>query len=81
MKRTQRQALREANTKALNAGGLSYKVCNNETVLVLREANKPKVDYYPGTNKWKIVVGNPWQDHYRLGDVNTFIAWYGSQKS
>lgn len=41
--------------------------------LIFRESNKPKVDYYPGTNKWRS-GGKTY-----TGNVENFISWYKKQ--
>jgi hypothetical protein len=77
MTRQQRRAIRESNTKILDDHDLSYEARCNGTVLLLRNLNKPKIDYYPGVNKWKIIgVAHGSTDIYRTGDVNTFVSWY-----
>jgi hypothetical protein len=76
-KRQQRQAVKESNTKMLDAHNLPYEAKNNGTILLLRNINKPKIDYYPGVNKWKIIgVAHGSTDIYRTGNVNTFVSWY-----
>jgi hypothetical protein len=77
MKRQQRQAIRDNNTKTLDALGLNYELRNNGAVILLREYGKPKADYYPGTNKWKVIRGDHERDNiYKTGDINAFIDWY-----
>ena len=56
--RTERREKRfEENMRILSeskeAGFISYEERNDGTVLLFRDKRKPKVDFYPGTGRWK----------------------------
>jgi hypothetical protein len=62
---------KEANTKIIEKSGLIFKWAGNETML-FREENKPKVDFYPSTGRWRV----PNKKKTYRGGAKSFIKWY-----
>jgi len=76
--RTERREKRfEENMRILleskEAGFISYEERNEGTVLLFRDKRKPKVDFYPGTGRWKF------NNQVMRGGARKFISWYRNQ--
>ena len=76
--RTERREKRfEENMRILSeskeAGFISYEERNDGTVLLFRDKRKPKVDFYPGTGRWKF------NNQVMRGGARKFISWYRNQ--
>jgi len=76
--RTERREKRfEENMRILNdaaeAGYLSFEARNEGTALLFRDKRKPKVDFYPGTGRWKF------NNQVMRGGARKFISWYRNQ--
>ena len=52
---------------------------NGNTVLI-REDNKPKIDFYPHTGRWKVCRRNSnTKDRFMRGGAKNFLLWYKKQ--
>lgn len=53
---------------------------HKDTVCLFRESNKPKVDFYPHTGRWRI-VGQPESRKGKTlsGGAKSFLNWYSKQ--
>jgi len=74
-RKEQRETRRIVNETILKESGLPFKVANGGAAWLLREHNKPKVDFYPGTGRWR-VAGVTYT--FRGGAV-AFLVWYRKQ--
>ena len=63
----------EKNKHFIDQNGLEYHLVNYGTTMLFREPGKPKVDYYPSTNKWKCGI------KFYHGNVVDFVEWYEGQ--
>lgn len=61
----------EKNLKLLSNSGFTY--THKDTVCLFRELNKPKVDFYPHTGRWKV------NNKMKRGGAEAFIKWYTKQ--
>lgn len=62
------------NTEILNKSGITFRIASKESYL-FREENKPKVDFYPSTGRWRdLETGRTYN-----GMAHSFIAWYKKQ--
>lgn len=66
---------KQKNMEILNASTLIFTVTNNGETLCFREANKPKVDFYPSTGRWRI----PDKNQTFRGGAESFLRWYEKQ--
>lgn len=73
-RRQQKQAAHEHNMNVLNAS--EFEFAYRGVVVLFREKNKPKVDFYPSTGVWK--VGGKAQ-RVSSGGAAKFLAWYRRQ--
>ena len=64
----------EKNVGLLKESGLNYRVASRESI-IFRDEDKPKVDFYPSTGRWRDVGTNR---TYR-GGAKAFIIWYKKQ--
>jgi hypothetical protein len=62
---------KEEFIKALQEAGITWRVKNNGSMFAIREENKPPIDLYPTTKKWK----KPGAAAV-TGEVEEFIEWY-----
>ncbi len=60
------------NMKIIGATAYGYRTENAGQTILFRENNKPKVDFYPHTGRWRI-AGNP---RTFSGGAKKFIEWY-----
>lgn len=61
---------------AASRGDVTFTV--RETAVLFREPGKPKVDFYPGTGRWRI-PGRPAKETFRGGAL-AFLVWYVKQE-
>jgi len=52
-----------------------YEIKDENRVILFREHDKLKVDYYPSTGKWK------YKDRIFKGSIYKFISWYANKRS
>lgn len=72
----EKQERHTKNMDVLVESGIPFTVTNLYTVLLFREEGKPKVDFYPGTGRWRNVgVGAV---TFR-GGATAFLGWYKKQ--
>jgi len=64
---------REINIAIMQKSSLTYK--DNGVSLLFRDENKPKVDFYPGTGRWKV------HNVVYKGGADKFIEWYRDQNT
>ncbi len=64
----------EKNTEALESSGLTYRVASRECYC-FREPQKPGVDFYPSTGRWRVVG---WK-YPMSGSAKKFLIWYSKQ--
>lgn len=69
----QRKENRAVNLMTLRESDLEFMERNNGDTVLFREDGYPRVDFYPGTNKWKVLDK---KIHYIRGNAENFIAWY-----
>lgn len=67
--------LKVRNLLALQNTTLIFKQVNQGETLLFREANKPKVDFYPSTGRWRVAGV---KETFR-GGAKGFINWYAKQ--
>lgn len=67
---------KKGNTRIICASGLNFRSTNNGECLVFRERNKPQVDFYPSTGRWR-VIGDK---RTCSGGAGAFLTWYTDQK-
>ena len=67
---------KEKNTKILQAGGLDIVFTDEwSNTAILREEDKPKIDFYLTTGRWKNVA----RDKIYSGGAQKFLQWYKEQ--
>jgi hypothetical protein len=56
--------------ESLFKGEISYRIVNSGSTYLFREDGKPKVDFYPGTGRWKV------KNKMYKGGAEKFLHWY-----
>jgi hypothetical protein len=69
------EAARIANTAPLEAAAIPFKVSDKGLFLVIREKNKPKIDFYAANGRWNRYA----RKIFMTGGVEKFLAWYATQ--
>lgn len=67
---------KKKNMEILNGSTLIFTTTNNGETLCFREANKPRVDFYPSTGRWRVVGNNA---KAQSGGAGRFLNWYREQ--
>lgn len=67
-----KEANLEENMRILDVHGIKYETRNNGSIVLIRLPGKPKVDFFPTTNRWKVLLG---KQLLVLGDANKLIEW------
>lgn len=62
------------NTAVLKESGIPFRIAGPESFL-FREPNKPVVDFYPSTGRWR----TPKDGRTYRGGAKAFISWYKKQ--
>ena len=68
----------EKNLEILEKHRSIVKYKHKSTVCLFRERQKPKVDFYPNTGRWRI-VGKEDTGHVYRGGAQSFLNWYAKQ--
>jgi hypothetical protein len=64
----------EKNTKDLDAAGIPYTVKNDGYMYAIRVPGKPRIDFYPTTNRWRV------DGETMYGPAKRLIGWYKKQQ-
>ncbi len=64
-----REARKVANLAVLRATTIPFEYRNFGDVVLLRNKSYPGLDFYPGTNKWKVGA------RFMLGDAHELVLW------
>lgn len=62
------------NMQLLEKSGLKYRSVSGGQTLLFREPNKPKIDFYPSTGRWRVAG-----QRAVSGGAKKFIDWYLNQ--
>jgi len=65
------------NMNALRESAIVFK--ERDTACLIRLKNKPYVDFYPHTGRWRVVGKNASQRVF-TGGGNAFVHWYNNLK-
>lgn len=76
-RRERKERNRQKNMEALSNAGFPFTPKNDGTVLLFRIDGKPAVDFYPTTNRWRIVGTN---SKTMYGPAKRFIGWFHAQR-
>lgn len=68
---------REKNLAVLNDSGLKFEL--RPQACLFREPDKPPVDFYPSTGRWRI-ANQPNRRTFR-GGAQAFLVWYAKAKA
>ena len=66
----------DSNMPILDGCEFKHEIRNQGSVYLFRHPGKPKVDYYPTKNSWRIVGSKPRKMN---GTANDFLNWYRRQ--
>lgn len=64
----------EQNMDVLNSSKIEF--VHKDTVCLFRESDRPKIDFYPHTGRWRTVGKNA--KTFR-GGAKSFLKWYSEQ--
>lgn len=73
-KQKQHQSNFVHNMKILGESGLKYEL--KDTTCLFREKDKPRIDFYPHSDKWKALDEG---GKICNGGAKKFISWYNKQ--
>lgn len=76
-KQQQHADWKRKNMEILNASTLIFVTTNGGETLCFREPNKPRVDFYPSTGRWRI----PGTSITFSGGASKFLRWYRSMNA
>ena len=66
---------RQRNTQILLDTDFMFRVESQGRAIIFREPGAPRIDFFPGTNRWRDVDTKKMYE----GDAHDFIDWYKQQ--
>ena len=66
------------NSAVLKKCGLDYRIANGGEAFLFRLPNRPPVDFYPSTGRWRNVDGG--KRPTMSGGAIKFLVWYSDQE-